>query len=206
VPAGSAGSAGFGVVQDITGLQHLDDNPAGLSGSFGLEDRLMQIVVKTLTVRIDAPEAVPLEYRKQLALGRLDTSDEAARALVLDLGLGQTVERSAQVVGHRKQLLRKAGNRILQRVLAFALGAASDIFGLGQRSQQLILVLGELRLERRDTFFGRRLGRRGHDRRPALLGDVVVRRLLEARHRLPFLAGIVHQSSYPMSRPITLAV
>src|SRR6516164_7012680 len=59
------------VVQDITGLQHLDDNPAGLSGSFGLEDRLMQIVVKTLTVRIDAPEAVPLEYRKQLALGRL---------------------------------------------------------------------------------------------------------------------------------------
>src|SRR6516164_11496339 len=67
------------VVQHVTGLQHLDDDTAGLAGPLGLEDRLMQIVVETLALRIDAPEAMPLEYRKQLALGRLDTGDEAAR-------------------------------------------------------------------------------------------------------------------------------
>src|SRR6202035_5458044 len=100
---------------------HLDDRTAGLIRPLGLEDRLMQIVVKTLTVRIDAPDAVPFKDRKEFTLGRLDAGQKAARARIRGLRLWQAVERSAQIVGYGEQLLGEAGNRIFRGILALAL-------------------------------------------------------------------------------------
>src|SRR6516162_6989095 len=167
----------------------------------------MQIVVEALTVRIDAPDALLLENRKELALGCRDSGEKTARTLVPGLGLWQTVERSAQVIGHGKQRLGKAGNRVLRGILMLALGAASDILSLGKSPQQLILLRGEFRLERDNTFFGRRLYCLRCARRFGGVRDIVVcDRRFVGRHRPAFLSRILHQSSYPIRRPITLAV
>jgi len=111
-------------VQDITGLEHLDDRSGGLARPLGLEDRLMEIVVETLAVGIDAPNAISLENAKEFALGRLDAFKKAHRALVPGLLRGQAVQRSAQIVRHREQLFSEARNRIFRRIFAFALTAA----------------------------------------------------------------------------------
>ena len=49
------------VMQHIAGLQHLDDGAARLVRPLGLEDRLVEIVVEALALRIDALDPVALE-------------------------------------------------------------------------------------------------------------------------------------------------
>ncbi len=104
--------------------------------------------------------AVALEDRQQLALGRRDPGEQAAGALVPDFRLGQAVERAAQIVRDREQILGETGDRIFGGVLALALGAAAGVLGLGQRPQQPVLVVGELGFERRHLLLGGELGRR----------------------------------------------
>src|SRR5262249_33892920 len=99
-------------MQNIARLQHFDDRAAGLIRPLGFEDGLMKVMVKTLTVRIDAPDTMSFKDREELALGRLDAGQEAARARVLGLGFGEAIERPPQIVSNRKQLLGEAGNRI----------------------------------------------------------------------------------------------
>ena len=118
--------------------------------------------------------------------------------LVPDLRPGQTLERAVKIVRGRKQVLGKACDRVFGCVLALALRPAARVFGLGQSSQKPLLVVCELGFERRQPFLGRKLG--------ALL-DVVVGGSLgrDNFRRLAFIS-IVDHLSYPMRRPITLAV
>src|SRR5437763_6180626 len=46
------------VMQHIARLQHLDDGTGRHVGAFRLEDRLMEIVVEPLALRVDAPQPV----------------------------------------------------------------------------------------------------------------------------------------------------
>src|SRR5437867_6154713 len=167
----------------------------------------MEIVVETLAVGIDAPNAISLEDAKEFALGRLDAFKKADRAWVLSFLGGQAVERSAQIICHREQLFGEAGNRIFRRIFAFALAAAAHVFSLRERPQQTILLLGKFCLECGHAGLGREFCRLCSSPLLGGLFDVVVRRrLLFSRHRLLLLSGIVHRWSYPIRRPITLAV
>src|SRR5882724_11253870 len=172
----------------------------------------MEIVVEALAFGVDAPNAVSLEDRKELAFGRLDAFEKALRALVPGLLHGQAVERSAQIVRHREQLFGEARNRIFRRIFAFALATAADVLSLCERPQQAILLLGKFRFECGHAGLGREFFRLRSSR---LLGGpfgVVVRRCLllsrplSSRHCLLLFSGIVHRWSYPIRRPITLAV
>ena len=53
--------------------------PGRLAGVLDLEYRLMQIVVEALAGGVDAADAVALERREQLALGRGTNLDSAPR-------------------------------------------------------------------------------------------------------------------------------
>src|SRR5215471_5009535 len=75
------------IVDDITGLQHLNNCATGFVGPLGLKDRLMEIVVETFALRIDALNTVPLEYAEELPLRRRDAREEIARPFVPDLAL-----------------------------------------------------------------------------------------------------------------------
>ncbi len=107
--------------------------------------------------------------------------------------VGRAFERAAQIVRDAQKVLGEIRRGIAQRVLAFALGAAAHVLGLGQRAQQPILGIGEFRLDGAQP-----------------LGCVFCRRL--GLGRLSIRAGailvVAHEprSTYPRSRPITLAV
>ena len=73
------------VMKHIAGLQYLDDRAAGLVRPLGLKDRLMEIVIENLALRIDALDSVALEDAQQFALGRCNPRKEASRTLVLRL-------------------------------------------------------------------------------------------------------------------------
>ena len=80
--------------------QHLEMSPA--KWRLGLEHRLMKIVVEFLALGVDALHAVTLERGQQFALSRCDPVEQAARAIILGLGLRQAVERAPQIVGDRQ--------------------------------------------------------------------------------------------------------
>ena len=69
----------------IAGLQYLNNGAARLVWPLGFKDRLVEIVVETLPLRIDALDPVALEDPQQLALGSRDPGEETARALILRL-------------------------------------------------------------------------------------------------------------------------
>src|SRR5215831_18092154 len=76
------------VVKHITGLQDLNDGAARLIWPLGLEDRLVEIVIKTLALGIDSLYTVALEDPQELALGRGDAGEQTARTVVLGLRFG----------------------------------------------------------------------------------------------------------------------
>src|SRR5581483_8255889 len=186
------------VVQHIARLQYLDDRAGGLAAVLRLEDRLVEIVVEALALGVDAADAVAFEGGEQLALGRRDPFDEAARLLVLDLAGGYAVERAAQIVGRGEQVAGKTGDGVALRLRALALAAAPGVLGLGERAQQAVLALVELGFERGDPR-RRRLGfgDRGLGTSFGLGGRVV-----GGRRRLV----LVFHGLYPIRRPIILAV
>jgi hypothetical protein len=73
------------VVQHITRLQDLDYSAARLVRPISLEDRLVEVVVEGLTLRVETLDSVSFEGRKELALCRRDTFQQAAGPLVSDL-------------------------------------------------------------------------------------------------------------------------
>src|SRR6516164_164545 len=194
------------IMKHIAGLQHLDDRAARVVRPFGLEDRLVEIVIEALALGIDAPDPMPLENAQEFALRRRDPSEKAARAVILGLRLGQAFERAVQVICGREQVLGKAGDRISRRIFALALGAAAHILGLGERAQQAVLLLGELSLELDNSCLRRRFFRIRFDRSALRPADVVVSGLVGLGNLLLLVSDILHRLSYPIKRPIILAV
>ena len=129
-------------------------------------------------------------------------SSRLLRARILDLRLRHAVERAAQIVDRRQQILGEIADRVFLRVLALALGAAAHVLGLGQRPQQPVLGFGELGLERRQPLLGRR-------RRGALVGQFAVAAASPTSLAAPpalLCVLVLDHVLHPMSRPIILAV
>src|SRR6185295_17524619 len=88
--------------------------------------------------------------------GQLDAGREILQRLVIGQRLRRNRgNRAPQIVGDADQLAGKGGDGVFARLLAVALGPPSDVLGLRQRPQQLVLERRRLGLAR-----GQRVGRR----------------------------------------------
>ena len=95
-----------------------------------------------------------LHHLDQLALGQFDAVEQRLDArirLVADLVV-ERLQRALHVVGDRQDIARKIGDAVGARVGHLALGAAAQIFHLGQRAQQAVLQARGLLGERRDRI------------------------------------------------------
>src|SRR3569833_3726061 len=132
----------------------------------------MNIGIELLALRRKFLDAVVLLRLQQFAFGQFDAFEQS---LDRRIGGGARVLRqgpqcAVHVVGYVEDIAGELGNAVGARVGDLALGALAQIFHLGQRAQQLVLVfegfalglgyriglLGEFRTRRR--FGGRILG------------------------------------------------
>ena len=103
------GRAQQAVVEDVAWLQHFDDGAGWLAGIFHLEDRLVEIMIEALALRLEALYAVLLEGGEQFALGSGDAGEQAFGALVGDLRLVRAGQSAAQIVGRAQEVAGNAG-------------------------------------------------------------------------------------------------
>src|SRR5260370_2801554 len=177
------------VMTHRAGLQYLDNGAGGLVRPLGLKDRLVEIVVENFALRSDALDPVALEDAQQFALCRRNPGKETARTFVFRLRCRQALQRPAQVVGRREQVLGKTGDRIFRGIVALTLRAAAHVLGLSERAQQAILILGQFSLEFGGSslwrqFLGFRLGWR-----PGEAVHIVVSSLVRSSGKLLLLLG-----------------
>ena len=95
-----------------------------------------------------------LHHLDQLALGQLDAVEQRLDAgirLLADLVV-ERLHRALHVVGDRQDIAREIGDPVDARVGDFALGAAAQVFHLGQRAQQPVLQARGLPCELRDRI------------------------------------------------------
>ena len=193
------GRAQQAVVQHITGLQDLDDRAGRLirrarprrspGGNCGRSARLAG------------------RCRRMPCRSKTDSSSRSVAATPASrLRVRSSPTSASGRLSSARRRLSAAESRSLAKpviaylvgVLAFALSPAAGVLGLGKRPQQPLLVVRELGFERRHPLLGRASAPSSALLFAAVLGCGRVR-------HLAFVSSVVH-SSYPMRRPITLAV
>ena len=140
-------------------LEDLDDGAARLAGVLDLEHDLMEVWVERLAQRFHLLDAATIERGEELAFRRFDADQKIfQRFVLLALLCRNCLDRAAQVVGDRHQILGEAADGVLRGVLPLALGAAADVLGLGQGTQKLVLEAGYFGFQRRDLLSGGTFG------------------------------------------------
>ncbi len=135
-------------MQEITALEDLEDGAVRDGLVLDLEHRFMDVRIKGRALGLDGLDAITFEHGEQLAFGHLDAAGQRIEGRIggtsrrIDAG-----QRPLQVVGDGEQIAGERGNGVLARLLAVALGAAADVFRLGERPQPLILQPCDLRLQ-----------------------------------------------------------
>ena len=116
----------------------------------------MQVRVEFLALRLELPDAVLLHHLDEFALGEfyaIEQRLDAGVRLLADLVV-ERLHGALHVVGDGQDIARKIGDAVDPRVGDFPLGAAAQVFHLGERAQQPVLQLGGLLAE-----LGDRIGR-----------------------------------------------
>ncbi len=143
-------------MQQIAGLDDLDDGAVGLAVVRDLEHGLVAVRVEALADRVELDHVVPLQDRVQFLLGQLYARQQGLQPLVARTVVRRRAfDRAAEIVGDGEQVPKQGDGGVLGHVGALALGAAARVLGLGQGPQELVLELRHLALERRDPVFGR---------------------------------------------------
>ena len=97
-------------------------------------------------MRLEPLDAVLLHHLDELALGELDAVEQRLDAgirLLADLVV-ERLHRALHVVGDGQDIAREIRDAVGARIGHLALGAAAQVFHLGQRAQQAVLQVGGL--------------------------------------------------------------
>ena len=104
----------------------------------------MKIVIEFLAHRIDSLDAVAIERRCDFTLRQADAVGKRLRGLVARLVFFRSgFQRPAQIIRHRQHVAREVRDRIFRGVLAFLLGAPTNVLAIGQGAQQLVVKRGD---------------------------------------------------------------
>src|SRR5258708_39924063 len=144
----------------ITWLNHLSDRTSRDVRAAHLEYCLVEIRIEFYAQRIETLNAVPFQDLVKFALNEFDPLMQGFGG-DLDHGSGLHVrfQCPAQVVGHPDEVAREARDTICTGIRYFPVGAAAQVFHLGQRAQELVLVFLNFLCQRCGVWGRRRLVR-----------------------------------------------
>jgi hypothetical protein len=141
----------------------------------------VEVGVELLAQRLELLHAVLVEDLEQLALGELDAVEQR-----LGRGVGllaqllvERAERAVHVVGDGDDVAGEIRDAVDPAVGDLALGAPAQVLHVGERAQQLVLVVGGLLGQGLDQLRDARLFLRLLGRRIAGGGRGVVRLIVE---------------------------